>query len=100
MNDVEIMKKINSKVAQKDYDKYPERVENIYHSVKKMNSLGVFQNEEELCNKIIKYKKEKGMDYDTWEEKKNSIKDQKDIIIRSIEDGVLDFETYKKKIQE
>jgi len=65
-----------------------------------MKSLGVFQKETELCDKIIKYKKEKGKDYDTWENKKNTIKDQNDIVLGFIQNQVWDFETYKKKIKE
>ena len=81
-------------------DLYPEKVENRYHSVKKMNSLGVLQKETELCDKIIKYKKEIGNEYDIWEDKKDSIKDQNDLIMGFIENQVWDFEMYKKKIKE
>ena len=81
-------------------DLYPEKVENKYHSVKNMNSLGVLQKETELCDKIIKCKKEIGKEYDIWEDKKDSIKDQNDLIMGFIQNQVWDFEAYKKKIKE
>ena len=84
----------------KGVDLYPEKVENKYHSVKKINSLGVLQKETELCDKIITYKKEIGKDYDIWEDKKDSIKDQNDLIMGFIQNQIWDFEAYKKKITE
>ena len=65
------------KISQeKKDDLYPERVENKYHSVDKMNSLGVLEKEKELCDIIIIDKKNIGKDYDLWEDKKDSIKEQ------------------------
>ena len=80
-------------------DFYPEKVENKYHAVNKMDSLGVLEKEKEICDLIIGYKKKKGEDYDSWEFKKESIDTRKDTITSSIENGIMTFELYKKKIK-
>ena len=80
-------------------DFYPEKVEKKYHSVDRMESLGVLEKEKEICDLIIGYKKKKGEDFDTWEFKKDSIDTRKDTITTSIENGIMDFEGYKKKIK-
>ena len=64
-----------------------------------MESLGVLEKEKEICDLIIGYKKKKGEDFDTWEFKKDSIDTRKDTITTSIENGIMDFEGYKKKIK-
>ena len=80
-------------------DNYPEKVESKYHAVNKMDSLGVLEKEKEICDSIIEYKKKKGEDYDTWEFKKESLDTRKDMITSSIENQIMDFEMYKKKIK-
>ena len=79
-------------------DIYPEKVEEKYHNIKNMISLGVLKEETELCDKIIEYKKKLNIDYDTWEIKKESLDQKSKMITASIEDGAWDFDTYKKKI--
>ena len=81
-------------------DIYPERVENKYHVVNKMNSLGCFEKEKEYCDKIIEFKKKNGKDYDAWEDKKDSINDRNELVMGFIQNQVWDFEMYKKKIKE
>ena len=88
------------KSAAKANDLYPERVENKYHVPNKMNSLGVLLKEKELCDKIIAYKKQNGTEFDVWEDKKESIQDQYDLIMGFIQNQTWDFEVYKKKIKE
>ena len=87
-------------VGGENMDLYPEKVENKYHVVGKMVSLGVLEKEKEICNKIIEYKKNRNEDYDTWEIKKESIDDKIGIVTSTIQDGIWDFEMYKKKIKE
>ena len=89
----------SSTSGNKAVDYYPEKVENKYHSVAKMDSLGVLEKELQICDIIIAYKKKKGEDYDTWELKKDSIETKKQVITSNIESGGMDFEMYKKKIQ-
>ena len=81
-------------------DIYPEKPEGKYHSVQKMTSLGVLKEEKELCDKIIQYKKKFNLDYDTWEIKKEDIDQRSQQITTTIENGVWDFDMYKKKIKE
>ncbi len=81
-------------------DLYPERVEKKYHVANKMNSLGVLEKEKELCDKIIAYKKKIGTQYDIWEDKKEDVQEQYNLIMGFIEGQTWDFEVYKKKIQE
>ena len=90
----------NQKVEEQNIDLYPEKVENKYHTVAKMVSLGVLAKEKEICDNILDYKKKKGEDYDTWEIKKESIDDKVGIVTSTIQDGIWDFEMYKKKIKE
>ena len=88
------------KSASNANDLYPEKTESKYHVPNKMNSLGVLQKEKELCDKIIAYKKKNGMEFDAWEDKKESIQDQYDLIMGFIQNETWDFEVYKKKIKE
>ena len=81
-------------------DLYPEKTEGKYHVPNKMNSLGVLQKEKELCDKIIAYKKKNGMEFDVWEDKKESVQDQYDLIMGFIQNETWDFEMYKKKIKD
>ena len=55
----------------KDGDLYPKIVEEKYHNVEKLTSLGVLENEIEFCNEIIWYKKKISADYDDWKKKRN-----------------------------
>ena len=88
------------KSASNANDLYPEKTESKYHVPNKMNSLGVLQKEKELCDKIIAYKKKNGLEFDAWEDKKESIQDQYDLIMGFIQNETWDFEVYKKKIKE
>jgi hypothetical protein len=84
----------------KDDDIYPERVEKKYHVANKIKSLGCLEKEKELCDKIIEFKKKNGKDYETWEDKKDSIKEQNDLVMGFIQNQVWDFERYKKEIKD
>ena len=88
------------KSAPKVNDLYPDKVENKYHSANFMNSLGVLQKEKELCDKIIEYKKKNGAEFDVWEDKKEAVQDQYNLIMGLIQNQTWDFEVYKKKLQE
>jgi len=81
-------------------DSYPKKVEETYHSVNKMNSLGVLEKELEICDKIISFKKEIRNGYGAWENKKDLIKHRNDLIIDNIQKLIWDFKLYKKKINE
>ena len=81
-------------------DLYPEKTEKKYHSVDKMTSIGVLNEEKELCDKIIEYKKKIGADYDDWEIKKDNVKDKIDTVSSFVQDGVWDLDKYKKNILE
>lgn len=80
-------------------DVYNEKVEQMYHRPDKMKSIGVLQEELKIVDDIIKYKTDKGLDYDFFESKKDMI----DIEIQKIENlcecGAMDLETYKKLIE-
>ena len=81
-------------------DIYPEKKENKYHDVQKMNSLTVLEKEKELCDIIIEYKKNRGEDYDTWEFKQHNIDDKILLITSNVQEGLWDFPAYQKKIKE
>ena len=79
-------------------DIYPEKQEEMYHKLKEMKSLTVLEEEMALCDKIISFKKKKGLDYDTWETKKGLAELQLNNTKTMIENGNIDFEEYKKII--
>lgn len=81
-------------------DLYPETVEDIYHNQGKFVCLGVLEKEKELCDKIIKYKMEKNMGFNTWETKKENIDKNISSITSLVENGTWNLDTYKQKIQE
>ena len=81
-------------------DLYPSTVEDIYHNVGKIISLGVLEKEKELCNRIIEYKKGKIMEYNIWETKKENIDKTITLITSLVENGTWDLDQYKKKIKE
>ena len=81
-------------------DLYPSTVEDIYHNVGKIISLGVLEKEKELCNRIIEYKKGKIMEYNIWETKKENIDKTIKSITSLVENGTWDLDQYKKKIKE
>ena len=84
-------------ISAKDF--YPEQVEDKYHDVNQMDSLGVLEKEKEICDLVIGYKKKKGEDYNTWENKKQLLDAKKDKITSSIENGIMTFALYKQKIK-
>ena len=86
--------------VQKGVDLYPNKTEEKYHNVSKMTSLGVLEEEDKLCDKIIAYKKERDEEYDDWENKKDSIKEKMETVTSFIKDEVWDLDMYKKKIKE
>ena len=79
-------------------DIYPEKQESMYHKVNEMKSLTVLEEEIALCNKIIAFKKKRGLDYDAWETKKDMAEVKLSSTKSLIESGQMDFETYKKLI--
>ena len=68
----------------------------MYHKLKEMKSLTVLEEEIVLCDKIISFKKKRGLDYDDWENKKDLAKMQLNNTKALIESGGMDFEAYKK----
>ena len=79
-------------------DIYPSKQENMYHKLKEMKSLTVLTEEIALCDKIIAFKKKRGLEYDTWETKKDLAEMQLNNTKDLIESGNIDFEAYKKLI--
>jgi len=70
----------------------------MYHKLKEMKSLTVLEEEIALCDKIISFKKKRGLEYDDWETKKDLAKMQLDNTKMLIESGDMDFDGYKKII--
>ena len=79
-------------------DIYPSTQEKMYHKLKEMKSLTVLEEEIALCDKIIAFKKNRGLDYDDWETKKDLAQMQLSNTKSLIESGDMDFEAYKKLI--
>ena len=81
-----------------DKDLYLEITEKMYHNVYKINSLMALENEKEICDKIIEYKKSRGADYELWETKKDDIDERISSIKSFLENGSWDSDRYKKEI--
>ena len=89
----------SSPKVEEKVDIYLEGTEELYHNVKKMNSLEVLEKEKEICNQIIKYKKDnKYEDYDIWEGKLDIINITATKITNLIECGAMEIDQYKKSI--
>ena len=95
---VELEKELSQ--INRNIDLYPSTVEDIYHNVGKIISLGVLEKEKELCNRIIEYKKGKIMEFNIWETKKENIDKTIKSITSLVENGTWDLDQYKKKIKE
>lgn len=83
-----------------DNDLYPLQQEKIFHRVNKMVSLTVLEKEMKLCKLIIEYKKKNQLDYKEWESKIEVAQKQLDEIKSNVEEGKMDFEAYKKTIED
>ena len=81
-------------------DLYPLQQEKIFHRINKMASLTVLEKEMKLCKLIIEYKKKNQLDYKEWESKIEAAQKQLDEIKSSVEEGKMDFEAYKKTIED
>ena len=88
------------KEVSENIDLYPNTVEDIYHNIGKIDSLGVLEKEKELCDKIINYKKNKNEEYNIWESKKGKIDEKISLITSLVQNGTWDLNTYKTKIGE
>ena len=75
-------------------DNYPQDAEEEYHSIEEMHSIRIIQNEIEVCNTIIKYKKKNEMDFSFWEEKISQLQTLLE------EKSSLNSEEYKRKIND
>ena len=94
----QILTKSKEQTHEPKEDIYPSKQENMYHKLKEMKSLTVLEEEIALCDKIISYKKKRGLEYDTWESKKDLAQLQLSNTRSLIESGNMDFEAYKKLI--
>ena len=81
-------------------DLYPLQQEQIFHNVKRMNSLTVLEKEIKLCKTIIEYKKKMQLDFQEWEKKIEFATKQLNDIKTNVESGKMDYEAYKKTISD
>ena len=88
------------KLINENIDLYPSTVEDIYHNVGKIVSLGALEKEKELCDKIIEYKMGKLLEINIWETKKENIDKAINSITSLVESGEWNLDIYKKKIKE
>lgn len=80
-------------------DLYPIIIENKYHNMNVLTSLGVLEKEKGICDKIIEYKKGLVLDYALWEKKKQDIDGKIQSTTKTIQDGGMDFDGYKSLIK-
>ena len=91
--------KTQTQTQNTDEDSYPLQQEKIFHRINKMDSLTVLEREIKLCKTIIEYKKGKKIDYKEWENKIQEATTKLEQIKTKVESGDMDFEEYKKSIQ-
>lgn len=97
----EVVKKPPSQApSNNENDLYPLQQEKIFHRINKMVSLTVLEKEIKLCKLIIDYKKKNQLDYKDWESKIEMAQKQLDTIKSNVEDGKMDFDAYKKTIED
>ena len=94
----QVISKSRGPIDEPKEDIYPSKQENMYHKLKEMKSLTVLTEEIALCDKIIAFKKKRGLEYDEWETKKDLAAMQLNNTKDLIESGNIDFEAYKKLI--
>lgn len=88
------------KIGEENVGLYSNFIEEKYHNVDQMTSLGVLEKEKELCDQIIKNKEKKGEGFDFWEKKKKMIDNKIEYVTKNVQDQIWDFEQYKNKIKE
>ena len=100
--EAELDKEEESKLKdeQKGPDLYPDIIEDKYHNVEKMVSLGVLEKEKSLCYKIINYKKKMNKEYYYYEQKKKNLSQKIKSITSLIEKKTWNITLYKEKIKE
>ena len=97
-NQTQVISRSKEQTIEPKEDIYPVKQENMYHKIKEMNSLIVLEEEISLCDKIIAFKKKRGLEYDNWETKKETARKKLSANKSLIESGSMDFEKYKKLI--
>jgi hypothetical protein len=80
-------------------DLYPEIAEKMYHKPDKFKSIGVLQEELNVIDEIINYKKARGFDYDDFESKKDMVDCEIEKLQNLCSCGAMDVDTYKKVIE-
>ena len=95
----QVVSKSREQKQESKEDIYPAKQENLYHKLKEMKSITVIEEEIALCDKIIGFKKNLGLDYDNWESKKDLAEMQLNNTKSLVESGKMDFEAYKKLIK-
>ena len=88
------------KEMQNKPDLYPDNIEDKYHNIEKIVSLGVLEKEKLFCFKIINYKKKVKKEFYYWENKKKNINKKVKSITSLIENKTWTFKMYKEKIKE
>ena len=88
------------KEMQNKPDLYPDNIEDKYHNIEKIVSLGVLEKEKLFCFKIINYKKKVKKEFYYWENKKKNINKKVKSITSLIENKTWTFKIYKEKIKE
>ena len=94
----QVISKSKQQQSEPKEDIYPIKQENMYHKLKEMKSITVLEEEIALCDKIIAFKKKRGLEYDDWESKKDLAQLQLNNTKSLIESGNMDFDAYKKLI--
>ena len=90
----------NSKQTEDNKDDiYLEDTEEKYHNPKNIKSVSAIDDEKNICDKIIAFKKKLKLDFDYWETKKTLLNQQEEFMTSCIESGTMSVEKYKNLIK-
>ena len=95
-----VTKKEEKKEENKIEDKYPLQQEKIFHRINKMQSITALEKEIDVCKMVIAYKKKNNLDSKEWENKIEQANKQLNEIKSKVENGEMDFDAYKKTIED
>ena len=96
---VPAMKQPETSVSNEDNDIYTEETEGKYHNPKNIKCMSAIEEEKNMCETIINYKKKNKLDFDYWETKITLLEQQETFTATCIESGKLSMKQYKERVE-
>ena len=93
------MKQPETSATNEDNDIYTEETEGKYHNPKNIKCMSAIEEEKNMCETIINYKKKNKLDFDYWETKITLLEQQETFTATCIENGKLSMKQYKERVE-